>query len=97
MPEQTKKQQLEQYLVFRALGSPDFRERLLLFPKETIEAEIGLNFPATLEIIVHEDRLNQLHVVLPMDIETFGELPQADTDLQESSLPSWWKIAYQRA
>jgi hypothetical protein len=66
MAEQTKRQQLELHLAARALQDPDFREKLLEAPKQTIEKEIGLHFPLTLEIKIHEERLNQLHVVLPM-------------------------------
>ena len=72
MAEQTKRQQLEIYLAERASQDPDFRARLLEDPKATIEAEIGMHFPASLDVRVYEERLNQLHVVLPIDL-SLGE------------------------
>ena len=68
MSEQTIRQQLEVHLMHRAHADPDFRERLLQSPKSVIETEIGLKFPEALSIQVHEEKLNQLHVVLPVDL-----------------------------
>lgn len=48
-------------------------ERLVQAPKQTIENEICLHFPRTLEIRMHEEKLNELHVVLPINIETCAE------------------------
>ena len=68
MSEQTKRQQLEVHLMRRAHADPEFREQLLKNPKTVIENEIGLTFPEGLTVAVHEERLNQLHVVLPVDL-----------------------------
>jgi len=94
MAEQTKRQELESYLAARALQDPGFREKLLQAPKQTIEDEIRLRFPGTLEIKVHEEKLNELHVVLPMNLETCAELPAAESDSQEMApLPFWQRIS----
>ena len=95
MAEQTKRQQLEMHLAGRALQDPDFRARLLEDPKRTIEEEIGLHFPATLSIKIHEERLNELHVVLPVDLETLGELSSRLRPVDSphvSSLPFWKRV-----
>ena len=68
MSEQTSRQQLEIYLMRRAQTDPDFRDRLLRDPKSVIEKEIGSKFPEALTVQVHEEKLNQLHVVLPVDL-----------------------------
>ena len=68
MSEQTKRQELEIHLMRRAHADPEFRERLLQDPKTVIEKEIGLSFPEALTVQVHEEKLNQLHVVLPVDL-----------------------------
>jgi hypothetical protein len=68
--EQTHRQRLESYLVHRALESDDFRERLLADPKDAIERETGLRFPETVSVVVHEEKLSELHVVLPFDLVT---------------------------
>lgn len=94
MAEQTKRQQLELHLAARASQDPAFREKLLEAPKQTIEEEIGLHFPMSLEIKVHEERLNELHIVLPINLETSGELPEEEIRLSESSpLPFWKRIS----
>lgn len=74
MPEQTKRQQLETHLAVRAMQDPDFRERLIREPKRVIEQEIGLKFPEGLQVSVHEERLNQLYVILPVDLMTWEDL-----------------------
>lgn len=93
MAEQTKRQQLEIHLARRALQDPDFRARLLEDPKRTIEEEIELHFPATLSIRIHEEKLNELHVVLPVDLETLGELPPRlrPGDSSQVQMLSFWK------
>ena len=70
MAEQTKRQQLEAHLALRAIQDAEFRDRLLKDPKAVIEEEIGLRFPEGVQVLVHEERLNQLHVVLPIDLLT---------------------------
>lgn len=82
--EQNQRQRLESHLLTRALGSPDFRDRLLADPKETIERETGLRFPDTLSVYVHEEKLGELHVVLPVDLVTFDQAVKA--------LPLWRRI-----
>src|SRR6516225_11777440 len=79
MPEQTKRQQLETHLAARAMQDPDFRDRLLREPKRVIEQEIGLKFPEGLQVSVHEEKLNQLYVILPVDLMTWEDLPPAET------------------
>ena len=66
--EQTKRQQLETHLAVRASQDPEFRDRLIADPKRAIETEIGLRFPEGLSVSVHEERLNELHVVLRVDL-----------------------------
>jgi hypothetical protein len=98
MAEQTKRQQLEMHLAERALQDPDFRAKLLEDPKRTIEEEIGLHFPSTLSIKVHEEKLNELHVVLPVDLETLGELATGSASSSDGpSLPFWREFSAETA
>jgi hypothetical protein len=69
MSEQTRRQQLETHLMRRAHADPQFRDELLKNPKTVIEREVGLKFPEALTVQVHEEKLNQLHVVLPIDLQ----------------------------
>jgi hypothetical protein len=74
LAEQTKRQQLEVYLAAKAKADPAFRERLLADPKRTIEVEIGMRFPEALRVTVYEEKVNQLHVVLPIELLTAHDL-----------------------
>ena len=77
MSEQTRRQELEIHLMRRAQADPDFRDELLKDPKTVIEKEIGLTFPEALTVVVHEEKLNQLHVVLPVDLVFSADLVPA--------------------
>ena len=90
MTDQTNRQQLETHLAARALQDPDFRERLLKDPKAAIEQEIGLRFPAGVDVSVHEETLNQLHVVLPIDLFTAAN-PFAAVDVAAGNRSFWAK------
>jgi hypothetical protein len=89
MAEQTKRQQLEVHLANKAKSDPDFRERLLTDPKRTIEAEIGMRFPEGLQVTVYEERLNHLHVVLPIELQTADDLALGQTPRDSGSGPFW--------
>ncbi len=52
-------------LVSRAGEDGDFRQRLLVKPKETIEKEFGVTLAEDHEIHVHEETYGATHVVLP--------------------------------
>ena len=56
---------LEDRLAARAGDDPDFRERLVARPKETIEREFGVTLAAGHEIHVHAETPTATHVVLP--------------------------------
>jgi hypothetical protein len=95
MPEQTKRQQLETHLAQRAMQDPEFRERLLREPKQVIEQEIGLKFPEGLHVSVHEEKLNHLCVILPVDLQTWEDLHPGNAASDNSSAretPFWKRI-----
>ncbi|MYJ51859.1 MAG: hypothetical protein F4093_04200, partial [Gammaproteobacteria bacterium] len=52
-------------LVSKACDDPDFRERLLARPRETIEEEFGVSLAEDHRIVVHEETYAETHVVLP--------------------------------
>ncbi|MES1257959.1 MAG: NHLP leader peptide family RiPP precursor [Acidobacteriota bacterium] len=78
MAEQEKRQELEKYVCARARSDPDFRKRLLADPRTVIEAEIGMKFPDSVVIHVHEESLNELHLVLPVVFRLLTELEDED-------------------
>lgn len=80
MAKQEKRQELENYLSAKARSDSGFRQRLLADPRAVIEAEIGLNFPDSVVIHVHEENLNELHIVLPVVFRLLTELEEEDLD-----------------
>ena len=90
MAEQTKRQQLEVHLANKARMDPDFREKLLADPKRTIEAEIGMRFPEGLQVTVWEEKINHLHVVLPIDLLTAEDMGLGKT-ARDSRGGLFWK------
>ena len=53
------------FLASKADEDPDFRERLLANPRETIEQEFGITLDEDHEIHVHEETSTATHLVLP--------------------------------
>ena len=80
MAKQEKRRELENYLSARAQSDEGFRQRLLANPRAVIEAEIGLNFPDSVVIHVHEENLNELHIVLPVVFRLLTELEEEDLE-----------------
>ena len=80
MAKQGKRQELENYLSARAQSDEGFRQRLLANPRTVIESEIGLSFPDSVVIHVHEENLNELHIVLPVVFRLLTELEDEDLD-----------------
>lgn len=53
------------FLISKAVGDGDFRERLLANPKQTIAKELGVTVAEGHEIHVHEETVAVTHLVLP--------------------------------
>lgn len=50
----------------KAVGDADFRNMLLSNPKEAISAELGVDLPEDVEVVVHESDPKTLHLALPV-------------------------------
>ena len=75
--------QLEQQLIEKAIKDESFRKQLLENPKEIIEKETGVKFPAALNLRVLLETAGQVYLVLPsMQTEVFQE------ELSEAELAS---------
>jgi hypothetical protein len=55
---------LEERIAARANEDSGFRARLLVDPVGVIESEFSVDLPSSLEVRVHEDSLECVHVVL---------------------------------
>jgi hypothetical protein len=59
-------------IVERAHADPAFRARLVETPREAIEEELGVELPASLEVVVVEETIDRIAVVLPVDLGGLG-------------------------
>lgn len=56
-----------------AASEPDLRQRLLENPREAL-AEAELDVPDDVELVVHENTPNQVHIVIPSRVMDWDEL-----------------------
>jgi hypothetical protein len=59
-----------QGIIQRAWEDPEFKAALLAEPRLTLERELGVTFPPDLQIFVHEENANTLHLILPAPPES---------------------------
>lgn len=55
----------EAKIAARAMEDEDFRAKLLADPKAAVAEATGLEFPAEVNIVVHEETADTLHMVIP--------------------------------
>jgi hypothetical protein len=79
---------LQQELVEKALKNDVFRKALLANPKATLESEFGVTLPDALQIEVHQEAPNLLHIVLPT-AQNASETATESTLTGESSWQAW--------
>ena len=60
-------------LVKHAWRDVAFKRQLLSAPRATLEAALGVTFPAGLNIYIHEQTPTDLHLILPMPLEDSQE------------------------
>ena len=60
-----KSKDLTRFLIDRAHEDHEFRDRLLKYPKATIEHELDMALPDKHEVLVHEESYALTHIVLP--------------------------------
>ena len=54
-------------IVDKSAIDKDFRQQLLAEPKGTISKELGITIPDSMEIHVHENDMQTVHIALPPD------------------------------
>jgi hypothetical protein len=65
----------------RALAEPDFREQLLRDPKRVLRAA-GLHIPDEVDVVVHENTHETVHIVLPAELVPEDSLENQEVDLR---------------
>ncbi len=57
--------EMQNHLTGKASEDPTFRASLISDPKEAIHQEFGLTVPDGIKVQVHENDVNNVHLVLP--------------------------------
>ena len=69
--------EVESVIAERIAADPAFRDALLADPRGVLSEIVGLDIPDTVQIILHEESLTQIHLTVPSS----SELSEADLEL----------------
>ena len=68
--------EVEAIIAERIAANPGFRDTLLADPHAVLSEVIGFDIPETVQVVLHEDSLTQIHLTIPSSDEL------ADDDLE---------------
>ena len=68
--------EVEAIIAERIAANPGFRDTLLADPRAVLSEVIGFDIPETVQVVLHEDSLTQIHLTIPSSDEL------ADDDLE---------------
>ena len=75
-------EEVREHLITKAGEDSEFRASLLSDPKAAIANEFGVTIPDGVNISVHEENINNVHLVLPpsgkIDLELLKEIGAGD-------------------
>ncbi|MFM9048421.1 MAG: NHLP leader peptide family RiPP precursor [Actinomycetota bacterium] len=69
--------EVEALIAERIAADPAFRDALLADPRTTVSAIVGFDIPDTVQVVLHEDSLTQIHLTIPSS----EHLSDADLEL----------------
>ena len=69
--------QVEAITAERIAADPGFRDASLADPRGVLSEAIGSTIPDNIQVVLHEESLNQIHLTIP----AAGDLSDADLDL----------------
>ena len=77
--ESMSRRQFEAQIIAKAWKDPEYKKRLLKSPKEVIQEELriirpGLTLPDNLQVYIHEETPNAVHMTLPVNPADYGEV-----------------------
>ena len=58
-------EEMQRKIVNKSVEDLEFRKQLVSDPKQTIEKEFGIGFPANTQVQVHESDMNTIHLSIP--------------------------------
>ena len=57
--------QVEAIIAERIAADPGFRDALLADPRAVLSEVVGFDIPASVQVVVHEESLTQIHLTIP--------------------------------
>ena len=69
--------EVEAIIAERIAADPGFRDTLLADPRAVISEIIEFDIPDTVQVVLHEESLTQIHLTIPSS----GNLSEADLEL----------------
>ncbi|BAZ48784.1 hypothetical protein NIES4103_13940 [Nostoc sp. NIES-4103] len=73
---------LQTELTARAAKDPEFAAQLMSDPKGTLSSFINMDLPSDLEVLIHQESDNNLHIVLP----AFDAPQKPDMDIADDEI-----------
>ncbi len=64
-PAMQSAEEMQRKIVNKSVEDLEFRKQLVSDPKQTIEKEFGIGFPANTQVQVHESDMNTIHLSIP--------------------------------
>ncbi len=86
-PSEIKGFELLQNVAAQALDDDDYKQRLLADPRSVL-TEAGLVIPEGVELIIHENTQDTIHLVLPVQAGDAQEVEMEEVDVS-AILPLW--------
>ena len=77
--------EVEAVLAERIAADPAFRDDLLADPRGVISGVVGFDIPDTVQVILHEESLTQIHLTIPPT----NELADDDLDIVAGGNSTW--------
>ncbi|MFM8774888.1 MAG: NHLP leader peptide family RiPP precursor [Actinomycetota bacterium] len=77
--------EVEAILAERIAADPAFRDALLADPRGVVGEVIGFNVPETVQVVLHEESLTQIHLTIP----SAEDLSDADLELVAGGSNCW--------
>jgi len=57
--------EVESLIADRIAADPSFRDSLLADPQTVLSEVVGFDIPETVEVVLHEESLTQIHLTIP--------------------------------
>ena len=77
--------EVEAVLAERIAADPAFRDALLADPRGVISGIVGFDIPESVNVVLHEESLTQIHLSIP----PANELADEDLDLVAGGSSTW--------